>query len=109
MTHVRREASAFSPDSARVDGAPRTRELFALVSWRDPALFSARQAGLVNNLNDGLAWGLFPLFFAAAGLSLRAIGLLAFVYPATWGVLQLWTGALSDRIGRKWLIAVGMM
>ena len=63
----------------------------------------------MNNLNDGLAWGLFPLFFAAAGLSLRAIGLLAFIYPATWGIMQLWTGALSDRIGRKWLIAVGMM
>jgi MFS family permease len=79
------------------------------VSWRDPALSSASQAGLVNNLNDGLAWGLFPLFFAAAGLSLREIGLLAFVYPATWGATQLWTGGLSDRIGRKWLIAGGMV
>jgi MFS family permease len=63
----------------------------------------------VNNLNDGLAWGLFPLFFAAAGLSVREIGLLAFVYPATWGVAQLWTGALSDRWGRKWMIAGGML
>jgi MFS family permease len=84
-------------------------QLFVRTSWRNPALFSASQAGLVNNLNDGLAWGLFPLFFAAAGLSIREIGILAFIYPATWGVSQLWTGMLSDRIGRKWLIASGML
>ena len=85
------------------------REIFARATWRDPALSSASQAGLVNNLNDGLAWGLFPLFFAASGLSVSRIGVLAFVYPATWGVLQLWTGALSDRWGRKGLIAGGMI
>jgi MFS family permease len=66
------------------------------------------QAGLVNNLNDGMAWGLFPLFFAAAHMSLDRVGLLAAIYPATWGIAQLGTGALSDRIGRKWLIAAGM-
>jgi len=88
--------------------APSLRTLVARVSWSDPALASASQVGLVNNLNDGMAWGLFPLFFAAAGLSVREIGLLAFVYPATWGITQLWTGALSDRFGRKWLIASGM-
>ena len=109
MRHVVHELSTTPSGSDRTGAAPRTRELFALVSWRHPALFSASQAGLVNNLNDGLAWGLFPLFFAAAGLSLREIGLLASIYPATWGVMQLWTGALSDRIGRKWLIASGMM
>ena len=85
------------------------RELFARVSWRDPALGSASQAGMVNNLNDGLAWGLFPLFFAAAGLDVAQIGVLSFTYPAVWGVLQLWTGAASDRVGRKWLIAGGML
>jgi MFS family permease len=85
------------------------REVFARASWRDPALSSASQAGLVNNLNDGLAWGLFPLFFAAAGLDLEQIGVLSFTYPAVWGLLQLWTGALSDRWGRKWLIASGMI
>jgi MFS family permease len=85
------------------------RELLARGTWRDPALASASQAGLVNNLTDGLAWGLFPLFFAAAGLSLRQNAVLAFIYPATWGVVQLWTGALSDRWGRKWLIAGGML
>ena len=88
---------------------PGFRELLKRTSWSDPALASISQAGLVNNLNDGLAWGLFPLFFAAAGLSIRQIGVLAFIYPAVWGVTQLGTGALSDRIGRKWLIAAGMM
>jgi MFS family permease len=62
----------------------------------------------VNNLNDGLAWGLFPLIFAAAGLDLKAIGVLAGLYPAVWGVTQLITGGLSDKLGRKWLIALGM-
>jgi MFS family permease len=66
------------------------------------------QAGLVNNLNDGMAWGLFPLFFAGAGMSLEEIGWLAAIYPGVWGVGQLVTGALSDRVGRKWLIASGM-
>lgn len=82
------------------------------VFWRttvtDRNLSSISQAGLVNNLNDGMAWGLFPLFFAAANLGLERIALLAAIYPATWGIAQLGTGALSDRIGRKWLIAVGM-
>jgi MFS family permease len=72
-------------------------------------LSSANQAGLVNNLNDGLAWGLFPLFFAAAGLDIRQIGIVSFTYPAVWGVLQLGTGALSDHWGRKKLIAGGML
>ena len=62
----------------------------------------------MNNLNDGMAWGLFPLVFAAANMSLERIGMLAAIYPATWGVVQLGTGALSDRVGRKWLIVVGM-
>jgi MFS family permease len=86
-----------------------TREILARASWRDPGLSSASQAGMVNNLNDGLAWGLFPLFFAAAGLDVAQIGLLSFTYPAVWGLLQLWTGALSDRWGRKRLIAGGML
>ena len=88
---------------------PGTREILALSTWRHPALSSASHAGLVNNLNDGLAWGLFPLFFAAAGLGVADIGWLIFIYPFTWGVLQLWTGAWSDRVGRKWLIAGGML
>ena len=79
------------------------------MSWRDPALSSVSQAGLVNNLHDGLAWGLFPLYFAAAGLPLRQISILVALYPATWGLAQLWTGALSDRWGRKGLITWGML
>jgi MFS family permease len=63
---------------------------------------------LVNNLNDGMAWGLFPLLYAAGGLSVAAIGALAAIYPAVWGLGQLITGALSDRLGRKWMIAAGM-
>jgi MFS family permease len=86
----------------------RLRTLFAEVSWRDRTLSAISQAGLVNNLNDGLAWGLLPLYFAAAGLGVERIAALAAAYPATWGILQLGTGALSDRIGRKWMIAGGM-
>ena len=74
----------------------------------DRNLSSISQAGLVNNLNDGVAWGLFPLFFAAANMSLERTAALAAIYPATWGLVQLGTGALSDRVGRKWLIAAGM-
>jgi MFS family permease len=85
------------------------REVFAQTSLREPALSSACQAGMVNNLNDGLAWGLFPVLFATAGLSLGRIGILAALYPAVWGLGQLGTGALSDRIGRKRLIVVGML
>ncbi|MEV6813914.1 MFS transporter [Micromonospora sp. NPDC051296] len=84
------------------------RQVFTQSSFREPALSSASQAGLVNNLNDGLAWGLFPVLFAAAGLSVARIGVLAALYPAVWGIGQLFTGALSDRWGRKWFIAAGM-
>jgi MFS family permease len=83
-------------------------EIFRRTSFTDRNLSSVSQAGLVNNLNDGMAWGLFPLLFAAAGLGLRQIGTLAAIYPAVWGVTQLYTGALSDRIGRKRLIVGGM-
>ena len=115
--HARADAMRITPSVAARSAstgsdameAPTFRTLFLLVSWRDRRLFNVSQAGLVNNLNDGLAWGLFPVFFATAGLSVREIGILAFVYPATWGTTQLVTGALSDRWGRKWLIAGGML
>ncbi|WP_406079127.1 MFS transporter [Micromonospora sp. NBC_00858] len=86
-----------------------TRQVFALASWREPALSSASQAGMVNNLNDGLAWGLFPILFATAGLSLTEIGALAALYPAVWGLGQLATGPASDRYGRKPFIVTGML
>jgi MFS family permease len=108
-----RDTTAHARHEARVhhDGPvapPPFREVFARTSWRDRNLFSCSQAGLVNNLNDGMAWGLLPLFFAATGLGVARIGVLAATYPAVWGVGQLATGALSDRWGRKWMIVWGM-
>lgn len=84
------------------------REVFALTSFRDRNLFAASQAGLVNNLNDGMSWGIFPLFFAGFGLGVERIGVLKAIYPVTWGLLQIVTGPLSDRLGRKGLIVAGM-
>jgi MFS family permease len=83
--------------------------VFRRTTWGDRSLFAVCQAGLVNNLNDGMAWGLLPLFFAAHGLPLGRISILSALYPATWGVTQLGAGALSDAIGRKLLIAFGMV
>ena len=85
-----------------------TRDVFIQTSMAEPSLSAASQAGLVNNLNDGMAWGLLPLFFAAAGISVGRIGVLAAIYPAVWGLGQLVTGAWSDRVGRKRLIVAGM-
>ena len=108
-----RETRGHAAEEALQAGAPATtmspREVFWHTTWRDRNLASVCQAGLVNNLNDGMAWGLFPLFFAAAHMDLGQIGTLAAIYPATWGVAQLVTGAWSDRVGRKWLIAGGMV
>jgi MFS family permease len=90
------------------EGVPTPREVFWRTTLLNADLSSVSQAGLVNNLNDGMAWGLFPLVFGAAGMNLAQVGLLAAIYPATWGVVQLATGALSDRTGRKSLIVWGM-
>ena len=87
----------------------RWRDVFVRTTFRDRSLSAACQAGLVNNLNDGMAWGLLPLYYAAAGLSVAEIGVLAAVYPAVWAVLQIVTGAWSDRVGRKPLIVAGML
>ena len=106
--HARHEATSGEPGPGDAPADLSVREVFTLTSFREPALSSCSQAGLVNNLNDGLAWGLFPIFFAAHGLSVAQIGVLAAIYPGVWGVGQLVTGGLSDRIGRKWLIATGM-
>jgi MFS family permease len=89
-------------------GMPTPRQVFWRTTLFDANLSSVSQAGLVNNLNDGMAWGLFPLVFGAAGMDLAQVGLLAAIYPATWGFAQLVTGALSDRTGRKPLIVWGM-
>ena len=102
--HVRLEAQHVTAVAPR----PSLGRVFALASWRDRDLFACSQAGLVNNLNDGLAWGLLPLFFTRAGLGLDAVALISAAYPLSWGVLQLGTGALSDRWGRRPLIVGGM-
>jgi MFS family permease len=88
---------------------PPLRTAFAQASYRVPALRSCSQAGLVNNLNDGLAWGLVPLFLAAHGASVGQIGLVAAIYPGVWASAQIATGHWSDRIGRKPLIVAGML
>ena len=97
-------------DHARADGAPPTlRHAFAQASYREPALRSCSQAGLVNNVNDALAWGLVPLYLAAHGASVGDIGLVAAIYPGVWSLAQIATGHWSDRVGRKPLIATGML
>lgn len=102
--HARLESGARQPEAAVVP----IREVIHTTSLRDPDLSSVSQAGLVNNLNDGAAWGLFPLLYASAGMNLAQIGVLAALYPAVWGLGQLVTGAASDRIGRRGLIVSGM-
>jgi MFS family permease len=102
--HVEHEQSS-RPAAAR----PAWREVFVRTTLQEPSLSAACQAGLVNNLNDGMAWGLLPLYYAGAGLSIAQVGVLAAAYPAVWAVGQVGTGALSDRIGRKSLIVAGML
>jgi MFS family permease len=102
--HVALESSLRGASTQAVSAS----DVFRRTTWTDRNLSAISQAGLVNNLNDGMAWGLFPLFFAAANLGLDRIGILAAIYPATWGAVQLATGAISDRVGRKWLITTGM-
>ncbi len=101
--HVRLEASIH----AKADPIS-FKEVFLRTSFTDRNLFAACQAGLVNNLNDGMSWAIFPIFFAAQGLGVEPIGALKAVYPAVWGIMQMVTGPLSDRIGRKGLIVAGM-
>jgi MFS family permease len=105
MGHVARESKL--EHAVPVERMTR-RAIFRRTTFSDRNLSSVCQAGLVNNLNDGMAWGLFPIMFATAGMSLNQIGTLAAIYPATWGIAQLFTGAWSDHVGRKWLIASGM-
>jgi MFS family permease len=107
--HARQEGAGHIAAGDHLGGHLTTGQVALLTSFREKALSAACQAGLVNNLNDGLAWGLFPILFARHGLTVSQIGVLAALYPAVWSAGQLGTGALSDMIGRKWLIAVGML
>jgi MFS family permease len=110
VVFVRDTAAHVALEQAGRPGAPlRLREAFARASYRSPALRSCSQAGLVNNLNDGLAWGLVPLFLAAHGAGAARIGLVAAVYPGIWSVAQIAAGHWSDTIGRKPLIVAGML
>jgi MFS family permease len=102
--HIERPATDTQPPAASLSFGT----IFARTTWGDRTLFAACQAGLANNLNDGMSWGIFPLFFVAQGLDVEGIGVLKFVYPAVWGLGQIVTGPLSDAVGRKPLIAGGM-
>ena len=108
--HAKQEAQASVRHSAPSSAAskPSFREIFWLTSWKNRNLFSVSQAGMVNNMNDGMVWGLVPILLISAGLSIERIALIAAVYPGVWSVSQLITGALSDRWGRKWMIVTGM-
>jgi MFS family permease len=103
--HLEAAAAASTAPAAR----PSLGTVFYVTSVGNVSLFAACQAGLVNNLNDGMSWGLYPLFFAGYGLGVASIGVVKAVYPIVWGVLQVVTGPLSDRVGRKQLIAGGMI
>src|SRR5438046_3052532 len=102
--HARAEARQRGSEQSR----PGFARVFLLTSWRDRALFAASQAGMVNNLNDGMVWGLIAVFLAARGVTLDRIGVVTATCPLVRGVGQLATGALSDRWGRKWMIEGGM-
>src|SRR5438128_348534 len=106
--HARHEAATHVATADHLGGHLTTGQVAWLTSFSEPSLSAACQAGMVNNLNDGVAWGLFPILYARHGLTVSQIGILAALYPAVWGAGQLGTGALSDRVGRKWLIAAGM-
>ncbi|MDP8978498.1 MAG: MFS transporter [Actinomycetota bacterium] len=106
--HAAQEADLHDDDEGD-STQPSTRWVLAETSWRNRTLFGASQAGLVNNLNDGMSWTVFPILFATLGVGVADIGLIKAVYPAIWGLGQLATGALADRIGRKPLIVWGML
>lgn len=106
--HVAAESAAHRPRPGQAERLS-AREVFAVTTWRDRSLSAVSQAGLVNNLNEGAAWGLLPVLFAAGGLSVGQVGLLTAIAPAVWGVGQLATGWWSDRVGRKRLIAAGQL
>jgi MFS family permease len=103
--HVAHEQASYGDEGKQL----RLGAAFVQASVRDPVLRACSQAGLVNNLNDALAWGLAPLYLAANGASVREIAVVAAVYPAVWGACQLAAGWLSDHIGRKRLITTGML
>jgi MFS family permease len=112
LSFAARDTGAHVAVEQRAHGAPQPgtlRDALLAGTLRSPVLRACSQAGLVNNLNDALAWGLAPLYLAAAGATAREIGAVAAIYPVVWGVGQLGAGWLSDRTGRKPLIVAGML
>src|SRR5437667_5968664 len=121
--HARHEAALLAHASGQTEGSappaadattdrpksPSFKDIFLLTSWKNRTLFGVSQAGLVNNLNDGLAWGLFPSFFTAHGWSIAQSGVLAGVYPRVWGTTQVLRGAVAARGGRKSMLAGGTL
>jgi MFS family permease len=103
-----RHVSLEAKHTVQTQNVKGLKQIFAITSWRNRNLFSCSQAGLVNNLNDGMVWGLLPIFLASFKMNVAQIGQLAAIYPAVWGLLQIYTGALSDRVGRKAMIVTGM-
>ncbi|PKB84332.1 MAG: MFS transporter [SAR202 cluster bacterium Io17-Chloro-G9] len=103
--HARHE---WSRAGSQPTQAPSFLAVFKLTTWQDRALFSCSQAGLLHKFADALVWVSFPLYFRSKGLDVSQIGLIVGVYGLTWGILQLVTGPLSDRIGRKWPIVAGL-
>jgi MFS family permease len=105
---TKRHVSLEARQNAQTQNVKSLKEIFAITSWRNRNLFSCSQAGLVNNLNDGMVWGLLPIFLASFKMNVAQIGQLTAIYPAVWGLLQIYTGAMSDRVGRKAMIVSGM-
>lgn len=106
---TRGHADVESAGRGETASRPTPMAVFGVVSWRNPSLRAVSQAGLVNNLNDGVSWGLFPLLFAAHGMPIESIAFLVALYPAVWGAGQLLTGPLSDRLGHRGLMTAGML
>ena len=116
--HARREADLFDAAAAgsgahqasqqRGGKGPAFADIFKLTTWGDRAMFAASQAGMLHKFTDALVWVSFPLFFKSQGLAVDRIGLIIGVYGFTWGFLQLGTGVMTDRIGRKWPIVTGL-
>ncbi len=108
VSDTRRHVSLEAQETVQAQNVKGLGQIFAITSWRNRNLFSCSQVGLVNNLNDGMVWGLLPIFLASFKMNVAQIGQLAAIYPAVWGLLQIYTGALSDRVGRKAMIVSGM-
>ncbi|RCW73175.1 MFS transporter [Saliterribacillus persicus] len=102
--HLKAQAS-----SVKKEAVLSSKDVFTLTTFKNKNLSINTLSGLTTNLKDGMAWGLFPIYFASVGLTVGQIGLIVAIYPAAWGFFQLFTGVLSDKIGRKWLISVGML